>query len=98
MKRLAKLQASASTFPTPSTPSSSSQAPSPVPSPKPKPKPAPKPAVAPAPAQIPQKRKALISLPPFSYDVWENETIAHVLMVTLDVRPPLPLISCLRSC
>jgi hypothetical protein len=90
MKRLAKLQASASTFPTPSTPSSSSQVPSPVPSPKPKasPSPAPKPAVAPTPAQIPQKRKAPIGPPPFSYDVWENETIAQVFLVTLDVRPP----------
>lgn len=87
MKRLAKLQASsASTFPTHSTPSSSSQVPSPVPSPKPKPSPspAPKPAAAQAPAQIPQKRKAPLGPPPFTYDDWENETIAQVFLVTLD--------------
>ena len=94
MKRLAKLQASsASTFPTPPTPSSSSQVPSPAPSPKPKPpsSPAPKPAVAPTPPQIPQKRKAPIGPSTFNYDVWENETIGQVFLVTLDVRLPTSL-------
>lgn len=89
MKRLAKLQASsASTFPTPSPPSSSHSVPSPVPSPKPKPSssPAPKPAVAPTPTQIPQKRKAPIGPSPFDYNVWENEVIGQVFLVTLDVR------------
>ena len=94
MKRLAKLQASStSTFPTPSTPSSSSQVPSPVPSPNPKPSAssAPKTAVAPTPTQIPQKRKAPIGLSPFNYDVWENETIGQVFLVTLDVCLPTSL-------
>ncbi|KAI9465596.1 ubiquitin elongating factor core-domain-containing protein [Lactarius psammicola] len=86
MKRLAKLQASsANTFPAPSASSSSSSVPSPVPSPKPKPSsPAPRPAVAPTPTQVPQKRKAPIGPSPFSYDVWENETIGQVFLVSLD--------------
>ncbi|KAH8989635.1 ubiquitin elongating factor core-domain-containing protein [Lactarius hatsudake] len=87
MKRLAKLQASStSAFPTPSASSSSSPVPSPVPSPRPKPSlsPAPKPAVAPTPAQVPQKRKAPIGQSPFNYDVWENETIGQVFLVSLD--------------
>ncbi|SRR6266702_150928 len=92
MKRLARLQASsASTFPAPSASSSSSSVPSPVPSPKPKPSPspAPKPAVTPTPTQVPQKRKAPIGPFPFNYDVWENETIGQVFLVSLDVRLPI---------
>ncbi|KAH9179139.1 ubiquitin elongating factor core-domain-containing protein [Lactarius sanguifluus] len=87
MKRLAKLQASStSAFPTPSASSSSSPVPSPVPSPRPKPSPspAPKPAVTPTPTQVPQKRKAQIGPAPFNYDVWENETIGQVFLVSLD--------------
>ncbi|KAI9443115.1 ubiquitin elongating factor core-domain-containing protein [Lactarius indigo] len=68
--------------------SSSSPVPSPVPSPRPKPSssPAPKPAVAPTPTQVPQKRKVPIGLSPFNYDVWENETIGQVFLVSLDVQ------------
>ncbi len=92
MKRLAKLEGS-STNPTstPVTPSSSSSAPSPAPSPKPKHRVSPilKPAAAPTtPTQLSQKRKAPTGQAPFNYDVWGNETIGQVFLVTLDVCLP----------
>ncbi|KAI9458816.1 ubiquitin elongating factor core-domain-containing protein [Russula earlei] len=93
MKRLAKLQASSTSAPSvPQNPSSSVQPPvqppvqSPAPSPKPKPPPshASEPAAAPAPpTHVPPKKKAPIASP-FNYDVWENETISQVFLVTLD--------------
>jgi hypothetical protein len=88
MKRLAKLQASAaaaSTSPTPST--SPPPAPSPKPRPPPSPAPSPKPVAVPAPpSTLPPKKRACIAAPPFDYNLWENETISRVFLVTLDVR------------
>ena len=88
MKRLAKLQASSTSAS--ASPSTSSPAPPPpAPSPKPKarpPPPTPKPVEASTPqTHVPPRKKAHIA-PSFYYDVWENETIGEVFLVTLDVR------------